>query len=248
MSTLTVNKTYLDGTALFEADLDNIINSLELYFNITKVGTTNIQDEAIITELLGSNSITAAKILDDAVVETKLASSAVTTAKVNDLAVTTDKIADGVVNASSLFGEEVAAAKFALTAPEITATAVNLTTGTLSETITTTGNPVLVILVPSTETADATLTNAFSSTQNTFPGSSENASIFVSLSRAGSMIASTNLLANQPIGDSTVCRFGLLPSSFLFIDLDLPPGTYTYTLSGEADTFLRCKMIVWELF
>ena len=72
MPTLTVTKTYSDGNVLNEVDLDNMKNSLETFFNVTKIDSDNIQDLGIETDKLAASAVTTGKIAANAVTRAKM--------------------------------------------------------------------------------------------------------------------------------------------------------------------------------
>lgn len=53
MPTLSITKSYQDGDILTEADLDNIRESVQTFFNTTKIDDDNIQDNGISASKLG---------------------------------------------------------------------------------------------------------------------------------------------------------------------------------------------------
>ncbi len=135
MPQLDVRRLYEDGSILFAADLDAIIDDIETLLNSTKLNDDNIQDAGITgsTKLvdgsvtagkIGSSAVTTAKINDDAVTAAKiadgaiddaakLASNVVTTAKILDSNVTTAKIADSNVTTAKIADSNVTTAKIA---------------------------------------------------------------------------------------------------------------------------------------
>ncbi len=149
MPQLDARREYADGTILFAADLDAIIDDIETLLNSTKLNDDNIQDGGITgsTKLvdgsvsagkLATNAVTTVKIEDDAVTAAKVAdgaidlaaklgSSVVTTIKINDLAVTTAKLDDLSVTAGKIGALAVTTAKIddlAVTAAKIAATTI----------------------------------------------------------------------------------------------------------------------------
>lgn len=76
MPTLSITKSYNDTEVLTAAMIDDLVESIEAFFNTEKLDGDNIQ----------AGSVTTAKI----------AASAVTTAKIDDDAVTADKIVDNI--------------------------------------------------------------------------------------------------------------------------------------------------------
>lgn len=178
MAQIVVSKTYVDGDALFESDLDNLRESLEYFLNVTQVNDDNIQSASITASdkfidgtVTGSNL--AAAVVDDSTIQlsssqlslkdagittAKLAASAVTTAKINDLAVTTAKFASGAVTDAKLVDDSITRAKFGHSFANVTTSSSSSTFSTTSTTytavtnlsaaITTTKGNVLVSLQP----------------------------------------------------------------------------------------------------
>ena len=81
MPTLSITKTYDDGTVLTEADLDNIKNDVETFLNTTKLDQDNIQTGGINAGNLATDSVETAKIKDLNVTTAKLANNSVTAVK-----------------------------------------------------------------------------------------------------------------------------------------------------------------------
>ncbi len=119
MSTLTINTTYDTAQILYEAQLDEIKNPIETYFNTTQIDGDNIQanildgatylaDDSISTDKLASNSVTTAKLVDSTpssdtgITAAKINTDAITTAKLDDSAITTAKINDGAVTTAKI--------------------------------------------------------------------------------------------------------------------------------------------------
>jgi len=92
MPTLSITKTYSDGTVLTEADLDNIKNDVETFMNTTKLDQDNIQTGGILEANLATDSVTTIKIKD----------LNVTTAKLANSSVTSEKLAPGVGDADGI--------------------------------------------------------------------------------------------------------------------------------------------------
>jgi len=86
MPTLTITKTYSDGTVLTEADLDNFKNDVETFLNTTKIDQDNIQ----------TGGVNAASLATDSVETVKIKALNVTTAKLAAASVTSAKLASGV--------------------------------------------------------------------------------------------------------------------------------------------------------
>lgn len=112
MAQLTIEKTYQDGETPTQLDIDNIIDSIESFLNVTRLADDNIQDASITTSTvfsegsitagkIAASAVTTAKILDGAVITGKFQESAVTTAKITDANITTAKIAASTITADN---------------------------------------------------------------------------------------------------------------------------------------------------
>jgi hypothetical protein len=84
MPRLDIRRTFDDDNFSAKQDIDNILDDMETFLNVTKLDDDNIQDAS----LTGSTKLTA-----DTISAGKLASSSVTTAKIIDDSVTDDKLA-----------------------------------------------------------------------------------------------------------------------------------------------------------
>lgn len=62
MPTLSVTKSYANNTVLTEDMLDDIKDSIETFFNTTKIDGDNIQDSAITTAKIAGTAVTRAKL------------------------------------------------------------------------------------------------------------------------------------------------------------------------------------------
>jgi hypothetical protein len=258
MPTLTVTKSYSNGTVLSESHLDDIKSSVETFVNTTKLGSDNLQAGAVGTTQLDSAAVTTAKIANNSVTDSKLSSSgstdadravntnhikdvAVTTAKIADLAVTTAKINDLGVTTGKINDAAVTRAKLASVGQQTSSSSGSFSTTStsftdvtnLSVSITTTGRPVIVAVVAN-------------------PGSSN---CNIQKSTAGTAGANFKILRDA----STITDFRLLgadqcsipPSSLSTIDAPAA-GTYTYKVQAKADSsatasVVNCVLIAYEL-
>jgi microcystin-dependent protein len=73
MSTLSVTKTYLNGTVLTQGQLDSSFDSISAFINGANIDGTNIAVGGVSATQLASNSVTTAKILDTNITLAKLA-------------------------------------------------------------------------------------------------------------------------------------------------------------------------------
>jgi len=92
MPTLTITKTYSDGTVLTEADLDNFKDDVETFLNTTKIDQDNIQ----------TGGVNAASLATDSVETVKIKALNVTTAKLAANSVTSAKLASGIGEADGI--------------------------------------------------------------------------------------------------------------------------------------------------
>lgn len=246
MPSIDITKTYADGAVLVESDLDNIIEDIETFLNVTQIDDTNIQDNGITassklvdgsisTAKLASSAITSAKITDLNVTTAKIADDAVTTAKILDSNVTTAKIADSNVTTAKIADGAVTGPK-RVTTVQISSSSGSYSTASaspvdvtnLSVTITLTGRPVLVQLIA---------------------GSSAASSVS-SATSAGTFIIKR---------DSTTVYTGALstsrsypPGAFSIIESGLAAAAYTYKVQVNGDSastvsVTNCKLVAVEL-
>lgn len=215
MPTLTITKTFQDGDVLFEADLDNIIDDIETFINVTKLDNTNLQDATIdASTKLQDNTITSAKIASNAITTAKILDSNVTTAKINDLAVTTAKINDLAVTTAKINDAAVTYAKRAAVTISTSSSSGNYTTTStsyvditnLSVSITTTGRPLLI-----------QIHNVYNGTNPMSISSSGEGALKVL--RGSTDVAAVGIVTNKP------------PNTLTFFDQP-SAGTYTYKVQG----------------
>jgi len=177
---------------------------------------------------LASNSVTTVKIADANVTTDKIADANVTTAKILDANVTTSKIADAAITQAkrASLGQQISSSSGTYSTTSTSVVAV--TNLTLS--ITTTGRPVMLMVIPAT-----------SGTCN-FETSGGASGIF--FYRGSSPIAES-LIGNL------LEALALPPSSLSFVDI-VAAGTYTYTLrvkagSGATVEVTNCRLVAFEL-
>lgn len=162
MATLSISKTYDDGTLLEESDLDPLVTAPQTFVNTTKLNDDNISNSGITgSSKLKDGSVTTAKIVNNGITESLIAAGAVTsakitdanitTAKINDLAVTTAKINDAAVTTGKLAASAVTSVKctanWAITSvPATTSAGSGVRTITVAQ-VTITGNsrPTLIV-------------------------------------------------------------------------------------------------------
>lgn len=71
----TATKTYSNGSALTKVQLDALWNSIETYFNTTKIASSELSDGAFDSDHLDAISISTAKIVNNAVTLAKISQS-----------------------------------------------------------------------------------------------------------------------------------------------------------------------------
>lgn len=247
MSTLDITRSYLDGEILFASDLDAIIDAVELFLNTTKLTDDNIADGGITGSLkLVSASVTNAKLAASAVGTTNIVDAAVTTAKINTSAVTTAKINDGAVTAAKLATDSIDSANIldgAVTRAKLAAPNYVLSTsgtGSFSTTsgsvtavtnatvtITKTGRPVLILLVPDESTTNARITISDSSYT---AGVALEGSFY--LYKDSTVYANIYLTFTYPSGTFASHSYG--PGTLMFVDTSGTTGSTVYALRCSA--------------
>lgn len=75
MPTLVVTKNYEDGTILLESDLDDIVDSITTWANVTKLDADNIQVNSIGEDQIQDLSVSEDKIIDSSVTKDKIEES-----------------------------------------------------------------------------------------------------------------------------------------------------------------------------
>lgn len=199
-------------------------------------GSGAVEDNRTFLISTRDDSVTAAKITANAVTTVKINDSAVTEPKLGNLAVTTTKIAEATITQSKLAaratGTTVAAGGVALSASCGFLTFTNTTLAdltNLSVTITTTGRPVFIGVIPDGSAGDANL------------GGNNNA-VTYEIQRDGTRIGGLN--------------YGSQNSSYVPIGaiqmVDFPAaGTYTYKIQGKVNTgtgiIYYGKLVAYEL-
>jgi hypothetical protein len=132
MASLSITKSYEDGTIFFEADLDNIRDAIIQFVNSTKINDDNIQDGSIVIANLGPNlvdnvsikkttsgvalnelGITTIKLTSNSIVTAGIANTTLAASKINDGAVTAAKIQAGAVTTAKIPAGAVTSAKLA---------------------------------------------------------------------------------------------------------------------------------------
>jgi hypothetical protein len=227
MPQLSVTKNYSNGEVFTEDMLDAAFDSIETFFNTTKIDGSNIQAGAVGTSQLAALAITTSKIANDAVTADKLADSAstdadraVTTDHIRDEAITSAKIAPGAITKASLasLGQQLSSSSGAFSTSSA-GSYVDVTN--LSVTITTGGRPIQLALI-----SDGSGNQAYL------------ASGILQFVRGSTGIADTFVAsANIPV------------SAFSHVDVP-SAGTYTYKVQLRGQSTGYCyyaKLLAFEL-
>lgn len=277
MAILDVTKTFAAQQILESEDLNNIVNDIETFFNTTRINDDNLQDLTLVTELIRDSSITLAKMGGDSietsnivnlnVTNSKLASGSVITSKILDVNVSADKMADSLVETAKLADAAVTNAKRSSVNYQLSASSGTFSTTAeaftfndisnfpevtnLTATITTTGRPVMLMLV-----SDGSGNAAYLGAEPKFASSTEDFGpvIDIGIERDGTEIYLNEviLFTQRDIGVSWEKSMKLPPSMFKHFD-DVSAGTYVYKIraaAGDGSFAARVyytKLLVMEL-
>lgn len=259
MATLDIPRNYNQGEILLESDLDAIQDSLETFFNTTKISDDNLQsnsidgdakiiDDSVVTALFTTGTIssskindlaiTTAKITDANVTTAKIAALNVTTAKILDANVTTAKIAAGAVTGVKLSdSSEFSSASGTVTTDATAAPGSDVTITNATVTVTTTGRPILLMLVGSS--VDDTSPSRISLTSTYASGSSGPDHQFTLKLYKDSILTYTWTVNKGAHGAFVVTTdsMSLPPGAFTYID-EVAAGTYVYEVKmNYAEAF-----------
>jgi hypothetical protein len=225
MSQLTIRKTYADGDTPTQSDFDNICDSIEDFLNVTKLTTDNIASLGITTEgVFEDESITGAKFQ----------SSAITTAKVLDASVPGEVFADNSVPTAY---RSTALNEAYSTGGDFTVTNGNNTVWGNTVSLTTSGLPVLLMLVPA-------------SSSTSYIHSTDNKAIIYLIDENGTALITS--------------RFGYFydlmgtlkaPPSSIATIYQPTAGAHTYSIRFDNNStnpgsvgFVNCKLYAVEVF
>lgn len=191
---------------------------------------------------IGDGQVSTAKIGDGQVITAKIGDSAVTTPKIADGNVTSAKIQDNAVTRAKLSALGLVASGG--TANSNTTSGSRVDVSPLSVTITTTGRPVLVALIPAV--ANGTFTSRLGS--RTSSGATAEGGVFI---MRGSTDIFETVVGINASGASN--PHIMLPVSSIFtIDTGAAAGTHTYkvqayALNSGALELHDCKLVAFEL-
>lgn len=225
-----------DANDIVQFTVDNVsdlgdLSILERHISAGAVSTTKLADGAATTPKIADLGVTTGKLADGAVTNAKLASESVSTAKIVDGAVTRSKM--GPV------GAQVSALNASYSNSTINYTAVP----NLSVTITTTGRPVVLMIVCSGTGVHAFEMFVYA---NTFIASGSYRY------KRGATVISEHSFRHGGATGATTFQGAIAPIAHLDV---VAAGTYTYTVEGRAtngtsgETFgiLNAKLIAFEL-
>lgn len=240
MPTLTITQSYADGSPLTKALLDTAYDSIETFLNTTKIDHDNIQTGGIATANYAASSVDAAALGSDAVTSAKILDGAVTGAKLNanvvdnstlQLSSSQLKIKDAGVTRAKLAASTHAISSSCGAYSSGSTSFVDITN--LSVSMTTTGRPVKLQIVP-----DGTAYSASGSYSYI-----ENQAYCVFRFMRDAVEVGSICINGQTINSKT-------PATILCA-VDIPSaGTYTYKLqlitSGTPTTIDSVKLFVSE--
>jgi hypothetical protein len=173
---LDVRRLYASGVAPTKEQLDAFVDDIETFINLTKLNDDNIQDAGIdattkiidgtvTTAKFKNSAVTTAKIADSAILTAALAPLGIESASIANLAVTTAKIADSAITTAKI--NDTAVTKIKAADNYTLSSAISFTDTynafrayytpvdkSISVTITTSGNPVLVTLIPTSSAGE----------------------------------------------------------------------------------------------
>lgn len=221
MPRLNIVKNYRDGSGVTKDMLDAAFNSVESFFNTTKLAGDNLQSASVSTALIGDGAVTASKILANAITSAKASSDGAIDA---NRSVTTDHIKTSSITTAKLADGSVTMAKKVLASPQI-ASSTGATTSSstyqsltgFTATVTSFGKPIFIWLVPK------------------YQGLYTSNSLGFKLQRNG-----TDIGGWEHHGEM---------SQYLWID-PVAAGTYTYQLfgrtSGGTITIVDVQLVAYE--
>lgn len=230
MPTPTFTTDWADDDPLTEDILDAFSDSIVSFLVTTKLDSDNLQNGAVGEAQLASASVSASKIQSNAVTSAKIIDDAVTTSKILDANVTTAKIAANAITRAKLeaVGQQISSSSGVAQVSSTSATAAT----NLSDTITTSGRPVFLVM-QSGDTSNAAAVVLASS----FSGSA-----FIWYYRDSTPIAKYEFAP-------TALQY--IPITPVFLDV-VAAGTYTYSVKiagdGTHNMILRYyKLVAFEL-
>lgn len=264
MAFIDIDRLYQSNKVPTQQDLDNIVDGIETFLNVTGVSDDNLQDATIDA---------TTKIIDASVTLSKMATGAVGTTNIQSLAITTDKLADSSITTTLLADVNVTLAKVANAAattvkfidgsvdpihitPNRTksTSATNATVATSTYTsintvaITTNGGPVLLLITPTESTSVGDRLFGYLVDDIT----AANPAARFKITRSGTAVVTDAYLTHTLHNDALSMTAAIPLSCATYIDTP-SAGTYTYALwlknSGNSEyaTVNNINLTAWEL-
>lgn len=207
-----------DSNDVFIKSVDNIS-----HLSPGCITTTELANDSVTNAKMADNSVGTNEIINASVTNGKIADNAVTEAKIADSSVTVNKLGAGSVTKTKLasLGQQISASSGSFT--NTTSTPQDVTN--LSCTITTTGRPVRIVLIPDGSTFYNKIYSEGYGYLNCLRGATS--------------------LGQFNIRGPASPDLTLLPST-AFEWIDTPAaGTYTYKIQAYRDTLSGTNMNVW---
>lgn len=260
MPTLSITRSVTNGTVFTQAQNETQCSDVETWANSTKLDSTNIQAGGIATSNLASASVDSSKLATSAVATANIADGAVTGVKLNSAIVDnstigltanqllvktsgigTTQIADAAVTKAkqatmSMSAATATAGNVAISASSgafSSASTVYVDVTNLSVTLTTTGRPVMISMIPDPAAVGGGVNSTY-----VFNAANSNANI--RLYRDATAIAES--LLSQASGTN------YYNASCPIMSIDAPAaGTYTYKVQYKASTAVTSQIYYWKL-
>lgn len=255
MSTISITKTYDDGSLLSETDLDPFISGSQTFVNTTKLNDDNIANSGITASTkLKDGTVTTAKLAASSVTESALATSSVTSAKITDANITTAKITDSSVTTAKINDSAVTTGKLAASSVTSVKCTANWAVATIPATssagsgertitvaqVTITGNSRPVILTASCPIS-ITLTGSNSGATVSFCKGDTSTSIANFTLQSSPTNAAANLLGSMAFLDSTGGSGST--TYYLVISTTTNTSTVTYGHNANDDSYFWAQEI-----
>lgn len=259
MPSLNVTRSYNDNRPFLESHIDDFLDDLETFINVTQLDDSNITSATIdASTKLVNGSISTAKIANNTVTSVKIAAGAVTTIKIADGVLTSGKFIDSSITAAKVASETITSTqigsgqatntKFAdgsitrakranddntLDKQDIGgptySNATTSFTSVTSRSITTTGRPVYIQLDWNGNGITTNAANIATNANISYDPVSE-----LRIKRDSTVIALISLeAASAPKGGSDALGISWPISSVWFIDQP-SSGTYSYSVEGRV--------------
>lgn len=262
MAFIDIDRTYQSNKVPTQQDLDNIVDGVEAFLNVTGVSDDNIQDSSITASTkfidasitqpkLGAGAVDSSQIQSLNASTDKFANDAVTTVKFDSASVTNVKLAANSISVANIVNGAVDPIHITPNKEQSTSPA-NMSddaTGNYftvnTTTLTTNGGPVLLLLVPTITSSDPTFLYLNATLYGSFGGH---------LTRCRFLRDGSSLFTARAGGRTVSHAMTLvkgLPLNIGFF-LDTPSAgshTYTYQIGSTngIGTAYNIKLVAWEL-